>query len=73
MSRILLLAVPPQVRPSLGERRVGWQNVAIIAGIRSWTIQIAQPIDIAVAILGIWAVDGLFAENHCRETVLAYN
>lgn len=69
MARILLLAIPPNIRPALGQRRVRRQDVAIIAGIRPRAIQIAEPKDIAVAFLGIWAVDGLLAKDHCEKNV----
>lgn len=69
MCRVLLLAVPSKIRPALGQRRVRRQNISIIACIRSGAIQIAQPKDIAVAFLGIRAVDGLLTEDHCSKNV----
>lgn len=64
LRRILLLAFPANIRPSLGQRREWWQDISSVTVAHIRTGQIAQAKHLAIALLSRGTVNRILSKDH---------
>lgn len=69
IARILRLAFPPNIRPTLWQRSEGRQDITTLAYSVVGAVQLAESKHFAIAVRRGWAIHRVLPEDHCGKGI----